>query len=149
MSPKDGLSVFGFQRITSASPRGADLSDTLQRSEGDPQAAWALPLEAAHWSLTTPQEKLVKIGAKVVSQGRYAAFQLAEVAVSRAFFAQTLDLIADLRAPPPKPALRGASGRARSFTGKVCPGTGGLCLASRFRCGKPQDENDSRIEPDQ
>ncbi len=31
-------------------------------SEVDPQATWALPLEAEHWSLTTLREKLVKIG---------------------------------------------------------------------------------------
>jgi hypothetical protein len=31
------------------------------------------------WSLTTLKEKLIKIGAKVVSHGRYVAFQMAEV----------------------------------------------------------------------
>jgi hypothetical protein len=30
----------------------------------------ALPKEVEHWSLTTPREKLVKIGAKVVRHGR-------------------------------------------------------------------------------
>ncbi len=55
-------------------------------------------------SLTTLREKLIKIGAEVVRHGRYVTFQLAEVAVSRVLFAQVLDLIADLRAPPPKPA---------------------------------------------
>ncbi len=64
----------------------------------------ALPDEVGHWSLTTLREKLIKIGAKVVRHGRYITFQLAEVAVSRALFAQVLGLIADLRAPPPKPA---------------------------------------------
>ena len=38
----------------------------------------ALPKEVEHWSLTTIGEKLVKIGAKVVSPGRYVTFQLAE-----------------------------------------------------------------------
>ena len=33
------------------------------------------------------QEKLVKIGAKVVSHGRYVTFQMAEVAVPRDLFA--------------------------------------------------------------
>jgi hypothetical protein len=37
-------------------------------------------------SLTTC-EKLIKIGAKVVSHGRYVTFQMAEVAVSRQMFA--------------------------------------------------------------
>ncbi len=64
----------------------------------------ALPDEVEHWSLTTLREKLIKIGAKVVRHGRYITFQLAEVAVSRALLAQILGLIADLRAPPPKPA---------------------------------------------
>jgi hypothetical protein len=31
------------------------------------------------WSLTSLKEKLIKIGAKVVSHGRYVAFQMAEV----------------------------------------------------------------------
>ena len=39
-----------------------------------------------HWSLTTLREKLIKIGAKVVSHGRYITFQLAEVAVPRELF---------------------------------------------------------------
>ncbi len=63
----------------------------------------ALPEEVEHWSLTTLREKLVKIGAKVVSHGRYATFQLAEVAVSRDLFRKILSLIDDLR-PRPAPA---------------------------------------------
>jgi hypothetical protein len=35
------------------------------------------------WSLTSLREKLIKIGAKVVSHVRYITFQMAEVAVSR------------------------------------------------------------------
>ncbi len=54
-------------------------------------------------SLTTLREKLIQIGAKVARHGRYVAFQLAEVAVSRALFMHVLGSIADLRAPPPKP----------------------------------------------
>ena len=34
----------------------------------------ALPKEVEHWSLTTLRERLVKIGAKVVSHGRYVTF---------------------------------------------------------------------------
>jgi len=55
------------------------------------------------WSLTSLRDKLVKIGAKVVSHGRYVTFQLAEVAVPRQMFAKILSLIARLR-PPPAPA---------------------------------------------
>jgi hypothetical protein len=63
----------------------------------------ALPQEVEHWSLTTLREKLVKIGAKVVSHGRYVTFQLAEVAVPRDLFRKILRLIDDLR-PRPAPA---------------------------------------------
>jgi len=41
--------------------------------------------------------QLVKIGAKVVSHGRYVTFQLAEVAVPRDLFRRILRLIDDLR----------------------------------------------------
>ncbi len=57
----------------------------------------ALPDEVSHWSLTTIREKLIKIGAKVVSHGRYVTFQLAEVAVPRALFAKILRMITALR----------------------------------------------------
>ncbi len=60
----------------------------------------ALPKTAEPWSLTSLREKLVKIGAKVVSHGRYVTFQMAEVAVPRQMFADILSLIARLRAPP-------------------------------------------------
>jgi len=60
----------------------------------------AMPKTADPWSLTSLREKLVKIGAKVVSHGRYVIFQMAEVAVSRQMFADILALIARLRAPP-------------------------------------------------
>jgi hypothetical protein len=52
------------------------------------------------WSLTSLKEKLIKIGAKVVSHGRYVAFQMAEVAIPRNLFADILRLIAETRAPP-------------------------------------------------
>jgi hypothetical protein len=51
------------------------------------------------------KEKLIKIGAKVVSHGRYVAFQMAEVAIPRQMFQEILRLIAELRPqPPPAPA---------------------------------------------
>ena len=59
-----------------------------------------MPKAAEPWSLTSLREKLIKIGAKVVSHGRYVTFQMAEVAVSRQMFADILMLIARLRAPP-------------------------------------------------
>ena len=63
----------------------------------------ALPKEVEHWSLTTLREKLVKIGAKVVSHGRYVTFQLAEVAVPRELFRKILRLIDGLRPAPLPP----------------------------------------------
>jgi hypothetical protein len=60
----------------------------------------AMPKAAERWSLTSLREKLIKIGAKVVSHGRYVTFQLAEVTVPRQIFAEILSLIARLRAPP-------------------------------------------------
>ena len=60
----------------------------------------ALPKEIEHWSQTTLQEKLIKIGAKVVRHGRYVTFQLAEVAVPKELFRKILRLIDDLRRRP-------------------------------------------------
>jgi hypothetical protein len=57
----------------------------------------ALPKAVADWSLTSLREKVVKIGAKVVAHGRYAIFQMAEVAVPRELFRGILDRIAGLR----------------------------------------------------
>lgn len=50
-------------------------------------------------SLLGLKEKLINIGAEVVSHNRYVTFQMAEVAVSRQMFAEILSLIARLRAP--------------------------------------------------
>ena len=60
----------------------------------------ALPKVAGPWSLTSLKTKLIKIGAKVVSHGRYVTFQMAEIAVPRQMFQEILTLIARLRAPP-------------------------------------------------
>jgi len=60
----------------------------------------ALPQAMAHWPLTTLREKLVKIGARMVRNGRYITFQMAEVAVSGQMFGRILARIARLRAPP-------------------------------------------------
>jgi len=64
----------------------------------------ATPEPIKEWSLATLKEKLVKFGAKVVSHARYVAFQLAEVAIPRALFAEILQMIAELR-PPPIPSM--------------------------------------------
>jgi hypothetical protein len=41
----------------------------------------ATPEPVKDWSLTSLKEKLIKIGAKVVSHGRYVVFRMAEVAI--------------------------------------------------------------------
>ena len=63
----------------------------------------ATPKPIKDWSLTSLREKLIKIGAKVVSHGRYIAFQMAKVAIPRRMFQEILRLIAELR-PQPLPA---------------------------------------------
>jgi Transposase DDE domain group 1 len=55
---------------------------------------WATPEPTKDWSLTSLKEKLIKIGAKVVSHGRYVAFQMAEVAIPKILFA---DIFGSLR----------------------------------------------------
>ena len=57
----------------------------------------ALPKSIKDWSLRTMREKLVKIGAKVVSHARYVTFQLAEVLVSRSLLCEILERIHRLK----------------------------------------------------
>jgi hypothetical protein len=57
----------------------------------------ALPKSVKKWSLRTLRDKLIKIGAKVVSHSRYVIFQMAEVAVPRMVFREILDRIRQLR----------------------------------------------------
>ena len=59
--------------------------------------ALALPKPVKGWTLTTLREKLVKIGAKVVSHAKYIVFQLAEVAVPHKLFAAIVERIGRLR----------------------------------------------------
>jgi len=61
----------------------------------------ATPEPIKDWSLTSLKDKLIKIGAKVVSHGRYVIFQMAEVAIPRPMFQEILRLIAELRPQPP------------------------------------------------
>jgi hypothetical protein len=57
----------------------------------------ALPKSVKQWSLRTLRDKLIKIGAKVVSHSRYVIFQMAEVAVPQMLFREILDRIRRLR----------------------------------------------------
>jgi len=54
--------------------------------EGNFLRRLALPNQIKDWSLRTMREKLVKIGAKVVSHGRYVTFQMAVLLVSKSLF---------------------------------------------------------------
>jgi hypothetical protein len=56
-----------------------------------------LPRSVSHWTLTTLREKLIKIGAKVVTHSRRVIFQMAEVAVPRELFREILNAIERLR----------------------------------------------------
>jgi hypothetical protein len=58
-----------------------------------------LPRSVSHWTLTTLREKLIKIGAKVVTHARRVIFQMAEVAVPRELFQSILKAIERLRVP--------------------------------------------------
>jgi hypothetical protein len=60
----------------------------------------ATPEPIKDWSLTTLREKLIKIGAKMVSHARYVVFQMAKVAIPGNVFADILRMIAELRPPP-------------------------------------------------
>jgi hypothetical protein len=96
LSPDFGKAVSKFAR-----PMGHALAYNLFNF----LRTLALPHEVEHWSLTTLREKLVKIGASIVRHGRYVVFQLAEMAVPRALFADILRRIDRLRPqPPPLPA---------------------------------------------
>jgi hypothetical protein len=57
----------------------------------------ALPRSIRSWTPAALREKLVRIGAKVVTHARYVVFQLAEVAVPRQMFVAILGRIGRLR----------------------------------------------------
>ncbi len=90
------------QRVSEARSRHKGQTRTPATPGAD---GTATPEPIKDWSLTSLKEKLIKIGAKVVSHGRYVAFQMAEVAIPRHMFQEILRLIAELRPqPPPAPA---------------------------------------------
>ena len=53
-----------------------------------------------HWSLTSLRERLIKTGARPVRHGRYALFQMAEVAILRRVFTAILTMINALEPCP-------------------------------------------------
>jgi hypothetical protein len=85
-------------RAVPSGPMPSASSSTLSPTTS--AISLTMPKTAEPWSLTSLREKLIKIGAKVVSHGRYTVFQMAEVAVPRQMFREILSLIVRLRAPP-------------------------------------------------
>ncbi|MHC4464532.1 MAG: transposase, partial [Planctomycetota bacterium] len=59
-----------------------------------------LPKPVKHWSLRTLRDKLIKIGAKVISHSRYVTFEMAEVMVSKRLFQEILERIGRLNPVP-------------------------------------------------
>ena len=59
-----------------------------------------MPKPIKDWSLRTMRERLVKIGAKVVSHAGYVTFQMAEVLVSKSLFHEILERIRRLKLVP-------------------------------------------------
>jgi Transposase DDE domain group 1 len=69
-------------------PRSSGIRASFIRASGSSLAynlgnflrTLATPEPIKDWSLTSLKEKLIKIGAKIVSHGHYVIFQMAEVA---------------------------------------------------------------------
>ena len=100
---KEGKNAIKWTRLSCRSLRNNAVRlqlHALAYNLGNFMRTLALPDAVEQWSLTTLREKLVKIGAKVVSHGRYVTFQLAEVAVPRSLSQKILSLIDDLRRRP-------------------------------------------------
>ena len=100
---KEGKSAIKWTRLSCRNFRNNAVRlqlHALAYNLGNFMRTLTLPKEVEHWSLTTLREKLVQIGAKVVSHGRYVTFQLAEVAVPRTLFREILRRIDELRSRP-------------------------------------------------
>jgi hypothetical protein len=100
---KEGKGAINWTRLSCRSFAANALRlqlHALAYNLGNFLRALATPEPMKDWSLTTLKEKLIKIGAKVVSHGRYVVFQTAEVAIPRNLFADILRMVAELRPPP-------------------------------------------------
>ena len=86
---KDGKGVIKWTRLSyrrfAANAVRLQLC-ALANNLGNFLRTLATPEPIKNWSLTSLKEKLIKIGAKVVSHGRYVAFQMAEVTIPRQMF---------------------------------------------------------------
>jgi hypothetical protein len=100
---KEGKLALSWTRLscTRFAPNQVRLAlFVLAYNLGNFMRRFVLPREVSHWSLSSVQLKLVKIGAKVVSHSRRTVFQCAEVAVSAALFSNLLERIHALAAAP-------------------------------------------------
>jgi hypothetical protein len=59
-----------------------------------------LPESVKHWSLTSLQTRMIKIGGRLVRHARRLVFQLAEVLVTRETLTGMLERIGRLRLAP-------------------------------------------------
>jgi hypothetical protein len=91
-------------RAAPSRPTPCGSNFTLAYNLGNFLRTLATPEPIKDWSLTSLKEKLIKIGAKVVSHGRYVAFQMAEVAIPRQNVPGDFAAYRELR-PQPPPAL--------------------------------------------
>jgi hypothetical protein len=102
---RNGLSQTSFFANSQLASKAAIKWTRLSYNLGNFLRTLATPEPLKDWSLTSLKDKLIKIGAKVVSHGRYVVFQMAKVAIPRQMFQEILRLIAELRPqPPPAPA---------------------------------------------
>ena len=86
--------------------------------EDDPYPTFYAPFAPSRrleWSPTTLKEKLIDVGAKVVSHGRYVVFLMAEAAIPRDLFADISRMTAEL---PPSPLASTLSVRTPSIPAK-------------------------------
>jgi hypothetical protein len=104
---RSGPSTYGSRKVRARSDglgchaaHSPPTPSALAYNLGNFLRTLATPEPIKDWSLTSLKEKLIKIGAKVVSHGRYVVFQMAEVVIPRTLFADILRLIAELRPPP-------------------------------------------------
>ena len=100
---KEGKGAIKWTRLScrSFNPNAVHLQlHALAYNIGNFLRTLATPDAIEKSSLTSLREKLIKIGTKVASHGRYVAFQMAEVALSRQLFAKIMQRIAALQSPP-------------------------------------------------
>jgi hypothetical protein len=84
-------------RIERGSRRGEADKGQL-RLAFDPRLMLQFRGSAAHWPARA--RRLIKIGPKVASRGRYVTFQMTDVAVSRQMSGGMMMPVARLRVPP-------------------------------------------------